>query len=185
MDTVECDGKSVGNREASKRACARWQVSLRTLFIFAPVVGLVALALAPLLNREAIRDELQEVASCFFDAVSVLQREPADGESLGTFFAEAKASGQSSRGRRFSCLRWDRSEEHIILSSGQVVRYRSAVTGRLRWQNHAESVEITYEFCAGVWGPRAKTTITLWFGQPPFAAPPSPAPAAASGSRRA
>ena len=71
---------------------------------------LVALTIAGCDGRErhsALQGELQNVGVCFFDAVSVLQNEPAEGANLAAFLADARDNLPPERSSRFALLHWD------------------------------------------------------------------------------
>jgi hypothetical protein len=132
------------------------------------ILGMIAMlsGCVMLRTRSALQAELQNVADCFFDAVSIMQNEPVEKGNLAVFLRDAKAKQKTKGKGDFALLRWDESGEHLRLSGGQKVFYRVAE------QSHDDAdtwsaTFTTYEFFTKEPVPPARTTVSLWFGTPP------------------
>ncbi len=115
-------------------------------------------------TRATLQAELQNVADCFFDAVSVLQDTPSETGNLAVFLHEAKAMQQTKATGDFSILQWDASGNHLLLSGGQKVFHRIKKETHDDFTDGRSATHITYEFYAKEPIPPAETTISLWFG---------------------
>lgn len=74
--------------------------------------------------------DLDNVALCFHEAVTVLQAEPETPDHLATFMRNAKAavdtSSRDSTGADFDALRWSSDGSSLITTSGEPIRCRLA-----------------------------------------------------------
>ena len=119
---------------------------------------------AVLRTRSALETELQNVADCFCDAVSVLQDTPPETGDLAAFLRKAKAKQKTKAKGDFAILQWDGSGDHLRLSGGQKVFHRITEESHDDFTDGRSATHVTYEFYTKEPVPPAKTTISLWFG---------------------
>lgn len=108
-------------------------------------------------TQPSLEDELDTVSDCFFDSVSILQREPSQGEGLGAFLAAAELKEESKI--LTDVLEWNLSNGNLKLSSGQEVFYRVIKTEHDDQSDGASSTFITYELFTK--NPDATTQVTI------------------------
>lgn len=138
---------------------------MRKIFIFFSLIAMLT-GCTMVRTRSVLQAELQNVADCFFDAVSILQDTPADTGSLAVFLRKAKANQKTKGTGDFTILQWDESGNHLQLSKGQKVFYRITEEIHDDFTDGRSATHVTYEFYTKEPVPPAKTTISLWFGTP-------------------
>jgi hypothetical protein len=114
-----------------------------------------------------VQDELDNVARCFHDSVSLLQREPAEGESLSDFLAaggKARAASRSNAVGGFARLRRNAAGSAVVVGPDAIVRFvkdaeshDDSADGRSTWS-------WTYRFTADGRSESAETIIVLSVG---------------------
>ena len=118
-------------------------------------------------THPAMHDELQNVADCFSDAVSILQREPSRPDDFAQFLSDAKAKQTTTTKGDFSLLQWYESGKRLHLSQGQQVLCRIAETSHDDFDDGKSATLLTYEFFTKEPIPPARTTISLYYGGKP------------------
>lgn len=116
----------------------------------------------PAPNHQA---DLDNVAVCFHEAVTVLQAEPENPEDIAIFMKDAKAavdkSGRDSSDADFDALRWNSDGTSLITTSGERIRCRVAKQSHDNYGPQGTEWITEYEFYVPNSDHTSRTTIQL------------------------
>lgn len=116
----------------------------------------------PARNQHA---ELENVARCFHEAVTVLQAEPDTPDHLAMFMKEAKAavdeSGRGPTRANFDALRWNSDSTWLITTSGERIRCRVVKQIHDNYGSRGTAWFTEYEFYIPDSEHSSRTTIEL------------------------
>jgi hypothetical protein len=112
-----------------------------------------------------LQAELDNVASCFFESVSLLQDRPAKPEEVGSFlktaFDKLPDGTQEIRGADFSALRWNKESETLVTSTGKPISCRIVERTHDNYAPHGTAYTFVYEFVVPESPFRSRTSIEL------------------------
>ena len=118
--------------------------------------------------QEAARNqqaELDNVALCFHEAVTVLQTQPETPAHLAQFLKEAEAvvyqSGRGPTRANFKALRWNSDGTRLITTSGERIRCRVVKQLHDNSGSHGSAWFTEYEFYIPDSEHSSRTTIEL------------------------
>jgi len=136
---------------------------MRTLIIL--LIAIVAAGCSDSSRARNYQADLDNVALCFHEAVTVLQAEPETPDDLAMFMQKAKAavaqSGGSPTDANFLVLRWNASGTSLVTSSGQPIHCRVAGQTHDNYGPEGSAWFTDYEFYVTGTEYRSKTTIEL------------------------
>jgi hypothetical protein len=109
--------------------------------------------------------DLDNLALCFHQAVTVLQAEPDTPKDIATFLKDAKEvvgkSQRDSRDADFTALRWNSDGTSLITRSGKPIRSRVAKQTHDNYGSQGSEWLTEYEFYAPDSTHTSRTTIQL------------------------
>ena len=109
--------------------------------------------------------DLDNVASCFHEAVTVLQAEPETAEDLAEFMqrgtAAVAASDRPPTAADFTALRWDKAGKSLVTASGHPIRCRVTEQSHDNYGPEGTAWVMQYEFFVPGTDCTSRTTIEL------------------------
>jgi hypothetical protein len=120
-------------------------------------------------GASVVQDELDNIARCFHDSVSLLQRQPEQGESLSDFLAageKARAASQQEPDDGFAGLRRNATWTAMVVGADAVVRFGRDAASHDDYADGHSTWSWTYRFTAEGRSESAETVIGLSVGEP-------------------
>jgi hypothetical protein len=109
--------------------------------------------------------DVENLARCFHEAVTVLQAEPESPGELAVFMKNAKAavdrSGSESGDADFNALLWTPDGTSLMTQSGKLIRSRVANQSHENYGSQGSEWLTEYEFYVGDTDCTSRTTIQL------------------------